>query len=250
MNIECITRNLSDMCGIELIDDGFRFTTNCLYPSNGLVRVYLRGGKEFAMASDNGEAVGEGTAAGIVMSDPDKFLRHFVSERGLHIKNGIISSQRVEMAAAHVAILHIANVAKDVANYVYEHGGIKRKHDFRLLLSQYLESSFRDNVSEDRIHGASNKAHKFSNVISFPNGKKFIVDAVANDPASINSRVVANLDVKSAMNPKIVQRIVFDDSVRWSPADLSLLQIGATAVPYSRAREVISRVAAETRESA
>ena len=94
-----------------------------------------------------------------------------------------------------------------------------------------------------RIVGASDKAHKFANVVSFANGNKLIVDAVANDPQSVNSRVVANLDVKSKNDPRIAQRIVYDDEDDWLRADLNLLNVGATVVPFSRAQEVIQRVA-------
>lgn len=250
MDIKRVMNNLSGICGMDKTADGFRITTSCMYPSNSLVRVYLRGGKEMAILSDEGEAVGEGTAAGISMSNTDKLLRSFVKDRGLSMKGGIIYTSHVEIDAAHIAVLHIANAARDVANWVYEHGGVKRRYDFRILLAKYLENSFGDNISSDQIHGASNKLHKFQNVISFANGKKFIVDAVANDASSINSRVVANLDVKSAQNPNIIQRIVFDDSVKWSPSDLSLLQIGATAIPFSRAEEVITRVASEIKRAA
>ena len=250
MDIDYITRNLSELCGTEKIVDGFRITTGSMYPSNGLVRVYLRGGAETVMVGDDGEAVGEGTAAGITMDNVDRSFKGLIRDRGLSMKNGVIYSPRVEISAAHVAVLHVSNVARDVANWLYEHGGIKRRNDFRVLLTRYLENSFRDNVAEDHIHGASNKLHKFQNVISFANGKKFIVDAVTNEASSINSRVVANLDVKAAKNPNIFQRIIFDDSAKWSPSDLSLLQIGATAVPFSRAEEVIARVASDIRMAA
>jgi hypothetical protein len=73
--------------------------------------------------------------------------------------------------------------------------------------------------------------------------RKLIIDPVSNDPSSINARVVANLDVKATGNPNIIQRIVYDDEDDWSAVDLNLLQVGATAVPFSRAGEVIERIA-------
>jgi hypothetical protein len=60
---------------------------------------------------------------------------------------------------------------------------------------------------------------------------------------AINSRVIANLDVRNTMNPLIDQRIVYDDGEEWSAAELNLLNIGATVVPYSRSHDVIQRVA-------
>lgn len=247
MNIDVVMNSLSRICGVSEIEDGFRITTSCMYPSSGLVRVYVRGGKDTAVVSDDGEALGEATAAGIHLEKPDSFLRNFVQTRGLNMKGGVLIAPVVDIKAAHIAVLHVANVAGDVAQWVYERGGMKRRQDFRVMLAQFLENSFGDNLAQARIFGASNKHHKFSNVISFANGRKLIVDAVANEPSSINARVVANLDVKSAHNPNVVQRIVFDDAERWSSSDLSLLQIGATLVPFSRAQDVIRRVAEETR---
>jgi hypothetical protein len=155
------------------------------------------------------------------------------------------------MEAAAVAIAHVANAAKEAASWLYEHGGVRRRRDFRKLLDAFLAESFRDQVAETRLFGASTKPHKFANVISFSNGRKLIVDAVANDPSSINARVVANLDVKANKDLRgVVQRIVYDDHEKWSASDLNLLKVGATTVPFSRAREVIKRVADETREAA
>lgn len=242
-----VEHELREISSVLATDDGVRVTTHCMYPSNGLVRVTIRGGVETIVASDEGEALGEALAAGIEISDPDKLLMGFIKQQGLIIKNGIIHTPKTPIDAASVAILHVANAAKETANWLYEHNRIKRTRDFRELLSDFLAKTFAEQVAETRIVGASNKPHKFANVISFANGRKLIVDAVANDPSSINSRVVANLDVKSVNDPTIEQRIVFDDAERWSAADLNLLQVGATIVPFSRATEVICRLADRTR---
>lgn len=245
-----ILAKLSRLCSVEEAVGGFRVTTHCMYPSNGLIRVTVRGGSEMAVVSDDGEALGEASSAGIEIKNPDRLLRHNIQARGLNIKDGVIYTPRIETAAIHIAVLHVANIAKETAIWLYEHGGVRRKQDFRQLLAMYLSDVFREQVAEAHIHGASNKPHRFANVISFANGHKFIVDAVANDPSSINARVVANLDVKSAGDPKIEQRIVYDDAEPWSATNLSLLKIGATPVPFSRAKEVITRVAEQARSAA
>lgn len=250
MQIEGIINRLHSISAAKPLLDGFRVTTQCIYPSGGLVRVTVRLGQESVIVSDDGETLGEVSAAGIEINNPDRLVKNIIERRGLHIHNGIISSSPVKFEEAHISILQIANVSSEVAATLYDHGGVRRKLDFKILLSNFLAQSFKKQVAEDHIFGASHKAHKFANVISFANGHKFIVDAVSNDPSSINARVVANLDVKSANNPNIEQRIVFNDFDSWSAADLSLLQIGATAVPYSRAHEVISRIAEQTRVAA
>jgi hypothetical protein len=237
-----IERMLQKICPVKRVYNGVRVTTQCMYPSNGLVRVTVRGGIESVVVSDDGEALGEASAAGIEIRNPQKLLNNFIRQRGLVLKNGVISTPSTKFEAAHIAILHVANTAKDAANWLYEHGGVKRGQDFRKLLTEFLISSYREQVAETQILGASNKSHKFANVISFANGHKFIVDAVANDPSSINSRVVANLDVRSTKDPSIEQRIVYDDEEKWTASDLNLLQVGATIIPYSRAKEVIPRL--------
>jgi hypothetical protein len=245
-----IGESLRSLFPIEEMPDGLRVTTACMYPSNGLVRVALRGGLESLVASDDGEALGEAAAAGIEITEPDRLLGNFVRQRGLSLRNGVILTEAIPTSAVAVAVAHVANTAKEAASWLYEHGSVKRRRDFCELLASFLADTFREQVAEAKLFGASNKPHKFANVISFPNGRKLIVDAVANDPSSINARVVANLDVRASKNLRIEQRIVYDDEEHWSAPNLSLLQVGATIVPFSKAREVIKRVADETREAA
>jgi hypothetical protein len=149
------------------------------------------------------------------------------------------------LEAAPLAVLLVANASQEVARWLYEHTKIKRSRDFRTLLAEFLKSRFDDRVEHNAvIFGHSNKPHRFANVISFSNGRRLIVDPVTNEPSSINARVVANLDVKATENPAIEQRIVYDDDEHWAPADLNLLQVGASVIPYSRSSDVIERLAA------
>ena len=222
---------------VEEIEGSLRVTTHCLYPSNGFVRVTFRGGVRSMVASDEGEALGEALAAGIELREPDKILGPFVRARGLFLKNGTILTDSFPADAAPVALSHVANAAKEAAYWLYEHGGLKRKRDFRTLLHSFLTENFREQVAEARLLGKSHKLHRFSNVISFANGRRLIVDAASNDPSSINARVVANLDVKALNDPTIKQRIIFDDDERWTSADLSLLQVGRAPSFPSRDRK-------------
>ncbi|MEF2549132.1 hypothetical protein VQ045_18405 [Aurantimonas sp. E1-2-R+4] len=245
-----VERSLAEAFTTEEIDGALRITTACAYPSGGLVRVTLRGGARELLASDEGEALGEALGAGIILPDPEKLVRPFVSNRGLSIRGGVLSTDFFTPEDAAVSVAHVANVAKDLADWLYSHGGVRRRHDFKRLLSAFLINRFKDQVAETRLLGASQKSHKFPAVISFANGRKFIVDPVINDPASINARVVANLDVKARHDPLIQQRIIYDDAEPWKSADIALLQVGATVVPFSRSQEVIERIAEETRKAA
>jgi hypothetical protein len=111
-------------------------------------------------------------------------------------------------------------------------------------LASFLKATFDDRVIHDeKIIGASNKPHKFANVIILGGEKRLIIDPVSKDPTSINARVVANLDVRTARNPNLMQRIVYDDTEKWLASDLNLIQIGAPVVPFSRSEDVIKRIA-------
>jgi hypothetical protein len=237
-------RRLSELAEIKQMHDGVRVTTHCMYPSNGLVQVMVRGGRSTIVASDDGGAMGEALAAGIPMKDFSPQLAHRVRDQGLSFKNGMIFTPTMPIEAAPLAVLLVANASQDIARWLYEHMKIRRTRDFKALLNSFLKNKFESRVAPATIVGHSRKPHKFSNVISFPSGKRLIVDAVVNEPSSINARVVANLDVKANNDPLIDQRIVYDDEDTWTPADLNLLQVGAVLVPFSRSSEVIARIAA------
>lgn len=241
---------MNSLCPIEEVGGGLRITTNCLYPSNGLVRVIVRGGMNAVAVADDGEAVGEALAAGIELRDADKLLRDFMKRRGVIIRQGVILAPTVPFNESPVAILQVANAAKDAANWLYDHGDIKRRHDFRELLTAYLSDRFRNHLAHGKVVGSSNKFHNFPNIISFANGRRLLVDPVAKDPSSVNARVVANLDVKSLKDDRIEQRIIYDDEEAWSAEDLNLLKVGATIIPYRQAASVIERLAFEMQDAA
>jgi len=128
-SLDAIGELMKRLCPVEEMEDGLRVTTHCLYPSNGLVRVIIRGGVHSVVVSDDGEALGEAMAAGIILTAPDKLLRDFVKNRGLSIRGGVIISAPVSLEESPVAIIQVANAAKEAANWLYDRSGIKRRHD-------------------------------------------------------------------------------------------------------------------------
>lgn len=241
---ELVGEGLSRLASIVRVSDGIRVTTHCMYPSNGLVQVTVRGGNETFVASDDGGAFNEAISAGIAVRDyHSKSLWPLIRDQGLLMKNGVIYTPHLPIETAPIAVLHVANASQEIANWFFEHSRIKRPRDFRVLLGEFLKNSFDERVQPAVIVGHSNKAHKFANVIGLHGGRRLIVDPVSHDASSINARVVANLDVKATNDPTLEQRIVYDDEEAWSAADLNLLHVGATAVPFSRSAEVIKRIA-------
>jgi hypothetical protein len=240
-----IGRRLDSIGSVMRTADGVHVTTHCMYPSNGLVQVTVRGGAETVVVSDEGGGVGEALSAGVPFKDYNRTLSHLIGEQGLTIRNGIIFTPQIPIDAVALGILHVANASQEIARWFYEHLKIKRTRDFKTLLADFLKLTFDDRVSHNTtIVGHSNKPHKFENVVLLPSGRRLIVDSAVHEHSSINARVVANLDVKAVNNPMLEQRIVYDDDEAWTAADLNLLQVGATVVPFSRSSEVIRRIAA------
>jgi hypothetical protein len=241
---EPLADGLHAMAAIRQINGGWRVVTHCMYPSNGLVEVTVRGGARTIVASDEGGAFGEALGAGIPVRDYTRSVAHIIREQGLIIKEGVIYTPPVSIAAAAPSVLLVANASQEVARWMFDHTKIKRPRDFRLVLSEFLKRRFEERLAHNEvIVGKSNKPHKFANVISLPSGRRLIIDTVMKDASSINARVVANLDVRAANDEGITQRIVYDDDEGWAPSDLNLLQVGATPVPFSSSLEVIERVA-------
>ena len=241
---ETLRAELGRIATCDATGFGVCVTTHCMYPSNGLVQVFVRGGSSWAVVSDDGGALSEVMSAGIPNIPAEGYINRYISSQGLTISEGVISSPRVPIEAAAMAVMLVANAAKEVAQWIYDNAKLKRVRDFRKILADFLEKKFEERCEHDATIAGEFKEHRFANVITFRSGSRLIIDPVWNDASSINSRVVANLDVKAAKNPLIQQRIVYDDEDEWMPADLNLLSIGATVVPFSRSYEVIERIAA------
>jgi len=238
---ERIRTALSDTFSVVDEGESARVTTQCLYPSNSFVQVLIRGGTDTFFVSDEGGALREIESAGAEIKNPDRLLLHLVAAQGLSIKNGIIRSPQCNSNEVVAAIAFVANASMQVAEWLYQHSKIAKQRNFRVLVSQFLREIYKDLVRVETLTGKSNKSHKFENIILLSDGKRLSIDPVIHDPASINARLVANMDVRAADYKNLEQRIVYDDEDDWNPAELNLLQIGATLVPFSKAAEVLRK---------
>jgi hypothetical protein len=242
---DALQKRLVALTSVKPSLDGVLVTTHCMYPSNGLVRVLVRGGPNTFVVSDEGGAIDEAMSAGISITQSDGSLGRLVKDQGLLFKNAVIFSPQITVECVPAAVMLVANASKELAQWFFDHSKLRRTQDFRERLATFLERTFSDRVSHDAtIIGASNKPHKFANVVSLRDGRRLIVDPVIRDVSSINSRVVANLDVKATNNQTLVQRIIYDDDDQWSASDLNLLQIGAPLIQFSQSSKVIQALAA------
>jgi hypothetical protein len=242
---EPLIDGLAKIAAVTKIDGGWRVVTHCMYPSNGLIAVTVRGGVQTIVAGDEGGAFGEALSAGIAVRDYSRAVSHLIRDQGLLMRDGVIFTPRVPIEASAPAVLLVANASQEVARWMFEHTKVKKARDFREVLSDFLQKRFEARLSHNSvIVGKSNKPHRFANIIALDQERRLVIDPVTHDTSSINARVVANLDVRTANDQGVIQRIVYDDDESWGASDLNLLQVGAPVVPFSRAREVIERMAA------
>lgn len=245
IQLEQIKKSFCDLIEVTDLSDGFLASTQCLYPSNSTVNITIRGGENSFVISDNGGAIEEIYSAGLKQSPSDKQIRSIVNNLGLKVKDGILYSPPVSRESIPYASIIVANASKVVADWGLDHLRFSTPRNFRRDLSKLLQAHFHDNMKDNQpIVGHSNKPHKFGHVIYLKNDKLLLIDPVINDPSSINSRVVANMDVKMKKDEKIEQLIIYDDNIKWKSADLNLLKVGADIIPFSNARNTVQNIAA------
>lgn len=235
---------LSGMAPFQDVDetgDGVTVRTHCIYPSNATVVVSVRGNSNEYIVMDDGRAFREAVSAGADVGRATRRYERIAEKQGLKLSNGVVKSPAIKPEMIPMAILLVANTSKEIADSIFSTWKSSYKRDFKEAVRSLLKQSFTDlSVREERIVGTSNKAYKFENVIHFGDGRRVIIDPVLRDMNSINSRVVANIDLRSAGHEKLTQRIVYDDDERWSSADLSILNVsGVPVVPFSKTQQVI-----------
>ena len=226
------------------VDGGVRLATHCLYPSNGAVNVRVIGGKDTFVVSDEGGAVDDALASGLSVDRAARMIAGIARRNGLRFEDGAIASPPVPLSDVQAAILLVANSSKQAAHWCLDNIKIAPpSRNFRELLREFLDARYRTEIQHRApILGKSNKQWHFDHLLHARGDRTVLVDPVINEASSINARVVANMDVRSLEDPRIIQRIVYDDREEWRSSDLSLLSIGARVVPFSRAEDVIDRL--------
>jgi len=214
-------------------EDGILVPTDCLYPSNKVVQVQVSGRRTFTV-SDRSGAVAVLEAHGVMLPNPARVLTPFAQAHGLSVSNsGAIFASDVSYDMLPSAVVLVANASKDAALVLLERHRFAPSSEFRAELGDALRKAFRDRVrSNPQIAGASNKSHAFDYAVRAEGGKRILIDAAVDDGNSINSVIVANLDVKHAGYKDLVQRIVYDDRTQWRAESLSLLEQGAPVIAF------------------
>ena len=220
--------------------------THCLYSSNAVVNVLVEGGREAFYAHDDAGAIQAFEAAGGYLENAPRLISGVVKRYGLKIvQGGKIITPRLSLEELPGAIALVANAARAAEAHLLDrwHPVVLRK--FKEVVWELLESEFPQRIAKDRLFiGSSNKPHKFDFVVDLGHERHLVLDAVVPEPSAISTSVVRHLDIKQNHGPNIVQRILYDDRQPWQAADLNVLGMGATVVPFSAAPEVLERLAA------
>lgn len=240
--VDFVNKALALFTNISERDGAVLVPTHCLYPSNAAVVVAVRGRSGDSQVSDEGRAIDELTTYNRDISDADRFLQKFVKAAGLEAKEGKILSPPVSDAQLPAAVSFVANASAQAVAWGLDHLKVKHRRDLRKELERFLSHLFpADHIQRDRVLvGKSNRRYKIDHVIRFDHKRRLLIDPVLPDANSINSHAVAHLDIRQLEDPDLVQKLVYDEQMKWDAADLNFLRMAAPLVPLSHAKEAFA----------
>ena len=230
----------------HLVEGQIAVTTHCLYPSNEAVTVYVSGGKNGALVSDEGAAIDVLSVHKRLIPDSERYLRRFCTAPGLRVLAGKICSPEVSFDQLSAAVVLVANASAAAAHWGIEHIKVHKERDLRGDLFGELRKRFsKDQIQQDaKLTGKSSRRYRFDSVVTLDRGRLLAIDAVLPDANSINSHAIAHLDLRQKEDKNIIQRLVYDDEQEWNAADLNLLQMAAAVAPFSKLDVDLKRVMA------
>lgn len=236
---------LQDQKSCHAQAEGVVVTTDCLYPSNSAVRVEVVGDRMYTV-TDRGGALDVLASHAVEVQHGTKALRAYATPYGLDVTNsGLICAQNVQADLLPAAVTLVANASKDAAMLMLEKHRVSPASTFKTELERALKRvSAWEVISDYKCVGISNKQHSFDYAIALPENKFILIDAVSDEPSSINSAVVSNLDVRSLQCSNYIQRIVYDDRIEWRSENIMLLEEGAPTLAYTRAMDELKKLAA------
>lgn len=222
--------------------------THCIYPSNQIVSVIVSGREREFVVTDQGGALDELISGGGRTFEDLRILRDAAKSQGLSVTdNGTIYSSIVSAEQLAGTIALVANASKEAAHLLIQRGKAVPRKNFREMLARLVEiehsrGRFLDVAEKRKVIGKSTTVHRFDYEIKLPGDKRLLLDTVMPEHSSIASVVSANFDVGQAEMRGVLQRIVYDDEDEWKAADLALLGLSATVVPFANLPSVLNRL--------
>lgn len=233
---DIVSEQIANWPGLQCAERRVIVPTHCLFSSGSIVRVIVEQSAGHFTIHDGGLAIDEFSNAGASNPRAANVLRAHFRMQGLLVSNdGAITSPPIAVDAIAPTIALVANAAKEAEELLLSRWKPAFRRNFKVALRKMLELEFPHLKPEFKVAGSSMKQHKFDFALVAPQGGLILVDAVTNDPNSINSTVLRNLDVRQTDRKGIEQRIIYDDSEEWNASDMNLLKIGAKVIPFSEA---------------
>lgn len=230
---------------ITRTEHGVLVHTHCLMPSGSTVNVLVQPGTRGVVVSDNWSAHNEALAHNVYLGDHERSVQPRLNAKGLSLNSGQIFSPQVGLDEAPLAVIIVANAAREIAEVLLDAPKPSRRTPIASIISGILRKKYTQFVpnKEISVTGKSKKRYRFENALIFPS-KKILFDSVINNPAAINARTLANVDIRENKDSSILQNIVFDDQEDWTTEQLEILRFGATPIALSDAERAIKRIAA------
>ena len=224
------------------LGDAILVPTDVLLPNGTNLVAVVEGGKagDRITVTDAGAALSQVADAGLEVSD--KVLtaaKSAAGKRGTVIEAGALRFGPVPLEEARLAVVMLANTARDVAEAALQMG---RKHEqirFRERVRMELARIF-NNASVQAgatLIGASTDKHRFDYLVALPGGRRLALDVPLPDHNSVAAVTLRQLDLKAAELPGMRQAIAYDDRDRWPSSTLMQLRLANVPVVHAGALE-------------
>jgi hypothetical protein len=237
-SVESVVRAIEAHPNVHQAGNSVAVVTDCLYPSNGAVTVYVTGGERECLVSDNGETARIVKAHGVHVPNEKRWLGGFCKRFGLKEEHGRIYSPPVPLQSVTGAIALVANAAAMAARYALDE--YKEENEAGVLETIYAQLIVlygKPHVFRDvDLAGSSTRTYSFDFHISVPRGPQIVADYVVPFSASINAKAAAHTDIGRLDRPPF-GAIVYDAAADWQASELSFLQQAAQLVPYQKLKE-------------
>lgn len=223
-------------------DGGVVVNTQVLFPSNGVVSVYVNGGGGSCIVSDRGGAAKTVEAHGIIVPNTARWLNSFAKPAGLLVDKNEIHTPLAPVTALPSLIMLVANSAARAARHAIENYSMTAAKDLAAMIEDRLVFNFgRHQLAKNvELAGESNRIYRYDFQVATEGGR-IIVDQVNPFPASINAKAVAHIDLGRKQDRQITQAMVFDPTLEWNSADIIFLRSAAPTVPLDKLEDAIKR---------
>jgi hypothetical protein len=242
-NYDLVIDSLLEWMEPVTVGERVLLNTLALYPSNSCVKIGVFGSGRNLVVSDESGAVAIAATAHAGPIDM-QLVKRTALQFGLKVhSDGSIFATVDDPASLAFHISLVSNCSQKVAELLTKKGNVV-DFDYRTELDQVISSRYHEHFKRDvRVLGSSNKPQRFDFEILL-RGSRVFLDAVKRDSSSINSAIVAHLDVRANLQKNDRQAIIYDKREMWSAEELSLLKVGATPIEYASFQESIERIAA------